>query len=80
MKSTAKPFADNSPEQKFPCLKKAKINQHVVLFVNKNSGTVVSEGSNRHLVLGKYETTWMNFDSPSVWENFEGEIILSSKD
>lgn len=78
MKSQTKEKSVPKKEITFPVLLREKKCGLVVLFENRYIGTVVNLGETAVHFIGQMRRDFTFCNSPSDWEEFTGEIILSN--
>ena len=63
---------------KFPVLMRSKNLNQIVLFTEECEGTCLKIGESP-LEIGEYSIHWFSCYNKSIWEKYEGEIILKNK-
>jgi hypothetical protein len=77
MKTEYKEISVVSDTVTFPCLRKSKVSELVVLFFNKNSGIVVRK--NDKFEKDYFYSGFMNADDNTVWAEVKGSVTFTSE-
>lgn len=63
-------------EEEFPIIKKNRVHGFIVLFIERQAGTVIQDKSGNYSI-GEFCSSWSPYDNKLEWEHFFGDITIS---